>query len=90
MISELRNKSNINSVVTTIVDGDFEITKIPFPAVTIFSSYPKAPLGGMYDRNKDYFLEMTRDEYLNYFDNYYDKTYIPYMSRLNTTELMLK
>jgi hypothetical protein len=46
MIEKLRQKSNINSITTVIVDGGYDITKIPFPAVTIFSSYPSIPMYG--------------------------------------------
>jgi uncharacterized membrane protein len=51
MIQKLRQKSNINSITTVIVDGGYDITKIPFPAVTIFSSYPVPPLHGHYELN---------------------------------------
>jgi hypothetical protein len=46
MIQKLHKKSGINAVTTAIVDGGFEITKIPFPAVTIISSYPSIPTSG--------------------------------------------
>jgi uncharacterized membrane protein len=54
MIQKLRQKSNINSITTVIVDGGYDITKIPFPAVTIFSSYPSIPtFGDFFTFHKD-------------------------------------
>lgn len=46
MIQELRQKSSINSIATAIVDGGSDIKEIPFPAVTIMSSYPNIPNDG--------------------------------------------
>lgn len=54
MILKLHQKSSINSVTTVIDDRGFENSKIPFPAVTIFSSYPKPPTAFSYARNDGY------------------------------------
>lgn len=61
MVLDLFNNLNINAISMVTEDGIHEVSKIPFPAVTIFGSYP-VPV--YYDK---YLFALTTNDAKRYF-----------------------